>query len=96
MHLAVELAHAGKGDVVDIEVEAHADGVGRHQEVDIARLIERHLRVARARRQRAQHHGGATALAADQFGDGIDFGSGEGDERGARRQPGDLLLGRHR
>ena len=59
--------------MVDVDVEAHADGVGGDQIVDVAGLVERHLRVAGARRQRAQHHGGAAALAADQFGDGIDL-----------------------
>ena len=88
MHLAVELARAGEGDVVDVEIEAHADGVGRHQEIDVARLIERHLRVARARAERAQHHRRAAALAPDQLGDGIDLGGREGDDgalRGGRR-----------
>ena len=40
----------------DVEVEPHADGVGGHQVVDLARLEERDLRVARARRERAHHH----------------------------------------
>ena len=34
--LAVELAQSGEGHVVDVHVEAHADGVGGHQEVDLA------------------------------------------------------------
>ena len=80
MHLAVELARAGEGDVIDVEVEAHADGVGGDQEVDVARLVERHLRVARARAERAQHDGRAAALAADQLGDGVDLGGREGDD----------------
>ena len=80
MVVAVELARRRERDVVDVEVEAHADGVGRHQEVDVARLVERDLRVARARRQRAEHDGGAAALAADQLGDGIDLRRREGDD----------------
>ena len=92
MHLAVELARAGEGDVIDIEVEAHADGVGGDQEIDVAGLIERHLGVARARAERAQHDRRAAALAADQLGDGVDLGRREGDQRRARRQPRDLLL----
>ena len=92
MHLAVELARAGEGDMVDVEIEAHADGVGRDQEVDVAGLIERHLGIARARAQRAQHDGRAAALAPHQFGDGIDLGGGERDDGGARRQARDLLL----
>jgi hypothetical protein len=31
----------------DVQVEPHADGIGRHQIIDLARLIERHLPVAR-------------------------------------------------
>ena len=90
--IAVELAVGGEGDVIDIEIEAHADGVGRHQVVDVAGLIERDLRIARARRQRAEHHRGAAALAADQFGDGVDFVGREGDDGRAARQPRELLV----
>ena len=94
MVLSVELARRREGDVIDVEIEAHADGVGGHEEVDVARLIERHLRVARARRQRAEHDGGAAALAADELGDGVDLGRREGDDRRALRQARDLLLAR--
>ena len=45
----VEFAGAGEGNVVDIEIEAHADGIGGHKEIDIARLIKCNLRVAGAR-----------------------------------------------
>ena len=71
--IAVELAVGRERDVIDVEVEAHADGVGRHQIVDLAGLVELDLGVARARRQRAEHDRGAAALAADQFGDGVNF-----------------------
>ena len=90
--IAVELAVGGEGDVIDIEIEAHADRVGRDQIVDVARLIERDLRVARARRQRAEHDRGAAALAADQFGDRVDLVGRERDDRGAARQARELLL----
>ena len=43
---AVEFFVSGEGDMVHIHVQAHADGVGGHQEVDLARLIERHLGIA--------------------------------------------------
>ena len=75
--LAVELARAREGDMIDVEIEAHADGVGRHEEVDVAGLVERDLGVARARAERAEHDGGAAALAADQLGDGVDVVGGE-------------------
>ena len=90
--VAVEFAVGGEGDVIDVEIEAHADGVGRDQIIDVAGLVERDLGVAGARRQRAQHHGGAAALAADQFGDGVDLVGRERDDGGAPRQPRELLV----
>ncbi len=92
--IAVELARLGEGDVIDIEVEAHADGVGGDKKVDIAGLVELHLGVAGARRQRAQDNGGAAALTPDQFGDGVDLVGGERDDRGTARKPRDLLRSR--
>ena len=88
--LAVELGEAGEGDVVDVHVQAHADGVGGHQEIDLAGLVKRHLGVARARRQGAHHHRRPAPLATDQFGDGIDLVGREGDHGAAPRQPGEL------
>ena len=52
--LPIEFAGCGKGDMIEIEIEPHADSVGRNKEIDIARLIKLNLRVARARAQRAQ------------------------------------------
>ena len=92
--IAVEFAVGGKGDVIDVEIETHADGVGRDQIIDVAGLIERDLRVAGARRQRAEHDGGAAALAADQFGDRVNFIGREGDDGRAARQPGEFFLAR--
>ena len=89
--LAVEFRQAGKGDMTDIEVQPHADRVGRHQIVDLAGLKHRHLRVACARRQRPHHHRRAAAQPAQHFGGGIDFLGGEGDDRGAAGQPRQLL-----
>ena len=84
--MAVELAHRGEGHVVHVHVEAHADRVGRDQEIDLLVLVQRHLGVARARAEPAHHHGAAAAAAADQFGDGVDLGRAERDDGGARRQ----------
>ncbi len=89
---AVELLVGGEGDVVDVEVEAHADGVGGDDVVDVAVLVEVDLRVAGARRQRAQHHGGAALLPSQPFGDGVDLLRREGDDGRAARQARDLLL----
>ena len=87
---AVELAQAGEGDVMDVHVEAHADGVGRHQVVDLARLVEFDLGVAGARAERPHDDGRAAALAADQLGDAVDLGRREGDDGRAWWQAGDL------
>ena len=90
--IAVEFSVGGERDMVDVEIEAHADGIGRDQVVDVTRLIHRDLRVARARRQRSQHDRDAAALTADQFADGIDLLGGEGDDGGPAWQPRDLLF----
>ena len=90
--VAVELAIGGEGDVVDVEIEAHADGVGGDEIIDVAVLEHRDLRVACAGRERAQHHGGAAVLAADQLGNRIDFIGGERDDGGAARLARDLAV----
>jgi hypothetical protein len=86
----VEFGELGEGDVVDIHVQAHADRVGGHEIVDVARLVERDLRVARARGQRAEHQRATAALAAHEFGDRIDLGGRERHRRRAARQARDL------
>ena len=90
--IAVIFAVGGEGDVIDVEVETHADRVGRDEIIDVAGLEHRDLRVAGARRQRSQHHGRAAMLAADQFGDRVDLVGRERDDRGAPRLPGDLAV----
>ena len=90
--IAVELAVLGKRDVIDVEVEPHADRVGGDEIVDIAGLVERHLGIAGARRERAEHDRRAAALPADQFGDRVDLVGGEGDDGRASRQARQLLL----
>src|SRR5205807_830539 len=55
--IAVELAVGRKRDVIDVEIEAHSDRVGRNQIIDVARLIERYLGIAGARRERTQDDG---------------------------------------
>ena len=46
---AVIFGQAGERDMGDVHVEPHPDRVGRDQIIDLARLIHRDLRVARAR-----------------------------------------------
>jgi len=81
----VELGDAREGDMVEIHIEAHADRIGRHHEIDLARLEHLHLRIARARRQGAHHDRGAATLAAHQLGDLVDIGDRERDHRRTRR-----------
>ena len=83
---AVEFAVSREGDVIDVEIEPHADGVGGDDVIDLARLVERHLGVAGARAQGPQHHGRPAALAPNQFGDGVDLLGREGDDGAARGQ----------
>ena len=87
----VEFAQSGEGDMVDIHVQSHPDRVGRDQEIDFAGLEQIDLRVAGARTERAHDHGGPAALAADEFGDGVNRVGGEGDDGAAPRQAGQLL-----
>ncbi len=69
---AVIFHRTRKGDMVDIHIQAHADGVCRHQIVHIPGLIERNLRIAGAGRQIAHDDGCPAALSANKFGDGVD------------------------
>ena len=90
--LPVEFANAGEGDMIEVEIETHADCIGRHQEVDIAVLVELDLCVPRARAERAEHDRSTTALAPHELGDGVDVVGGEADDGGAPRQARDLLV----
>ena len=48
--IAVIFAVGRKRDVIDVEIEPHADRVGRDEVIDVAVLEHRHLRIAGARR----------------------------------------------
>ena len=87
---AVEFLEPGEGDVGNVHVEAHADGIGGDEIVDLAALEHRHLGVARGRRERAHDHRGAAAEAPKHLGERIDLLCGEGDDGGARRQAREL------
>ena len=88
--VAVELDQAGERDVADVHVQAHADGIGRDQMVDLARLIESDLGVARARTESAEHDRRAAAPAPHQLGERVDLLGRECDHGAAPGQPGDL------
>ena len=78
--------------MVDVEVQAHPDGVGRDQVVDLARLVEGHLRVAGARRERAEHHRRASRLAPHALRHLVEVGQREDHDRAAPRQAVQLLV----
>ena len=92
--IAVELAVGRKRDMIDVEVESHADRVGGDEVLDIPGLVEVDLRIARARAQRSEHHGSAAALAAYQLGDGVDLLHRERHDGGAAWKSSDLLFAR--
>ena len=87
----VEFVQAGKCDVRDVHVEPHADGVGRDEIIDVARLIHRHLRVAGAGRQRSHHHRRPAARPAQHFGDRINFLRAERDDHRPFGEPREFL-----
>ena len=94
MPSSVEFSRTGKGHMVHIEIEPHADGIGGDQIIHFARLIEFDLRIAGARRQSAQHNGGTAALPPHQFGDRINLLSGKSDNGRTARQPHDFHIPR--
>jgi len=78
--------------MVHIKVQAHADRVGRDQIIHIPALVEVHLGIAGAGRERPHDHRRPAALAPDQFGDRVHLFSGKRDDGGARGQAGDLFF----
>ena len=78
--------------MLQVQVEPHTDGIGGHQAVDLAGLVESHLRIARARAQGAQHHGAPAAQRADALGKRVDRFGGEGDDGVAGLQPRHLAM----
>ena len=83
---AVELLEPGEGDMGDVHVEAHADGVGGDEIIDLAALEHGDLGVAGGGRQRAHDHRRAASEAAQHLGQRVNLLGGEGDDGGARRQ----------
>ena len=83
--LTIEFGQARKRNVIDIEVEPHPDRVGRDQIIDLARLVQGYLPVARFGRKRPHHHRCAAAKPPQHFGHGINLLGRERDNRTARR-----------
>ena len=87
---AVELVQAGEGDMGDVHVEAHADGVGGDEIIDLAALEHGDLGVARGGAERAHDDRGAALEAAQHLGQRIDLLARESDDRAARGQAREL------
>ena len=75
----------------DVEVQPHADGVCRHQIINLAVLEQFDLAVARFGAQRPHHHRCAAAKPSQHLGDGIDLLCAEGDDGAAWRHARELL-----
>ena len=86
----VEFCGGRKRDVLDVEIETHADGIGSNKVIHVAVLIQSHLGVPGARRQRPHHHRAATLLPPDQFRNRIDVFDREADNGTSGRHPADL------
>ena len=92
--LPIEFARGSECYVIDIEIEAHADGICCDQIIHIARLEQLDLGIARARAQRADYHRRAAPLAAEHFSQLINVGRRKGDNGRTWRQTCELLLAR--
>src|SRR5690606_13595211 len=90
--LTVKLAHGGKRNVIDVQVETHTDSIGRHQEIHIARLIEFHLRITRTRRKSTENDRRAPTLPPDQLRDRINFAGRKRHHRRTSWQAGNFLF----
>ena len=78
--------------MIQVQVEPHANGIGRDQAVHLARLVETHLRVARARAQRPQHHGASASEPSDALGQRVNRFGREGDDRVTGRESRELAV----
>ena len=83
---AVELLKAGESDMGDVHVEAHADGIGGDEIIDLAALEHVDLGIAGRRRQRPHDHRRAALEAAQHLGQRVNLLGRKGDDRRARRQ----------
>ena len=88
---SVELGKAGESNVRDIEVKAHANGVGRDQIVNLARLEHRDLSVACSRGESAHDHRCTAPQPAKRFGNGVNLLDGKGHDSRAFWQSRELL-----
>ena len=84
---AIELGCSRKGRVFDVEVEAHADGIGCDQIIHVTVLIKRHLGVARAGAKGPHDHRTPALLTPDQFCNSIHIFNRKPHDRAAWGHP---------
>ena len=87
----VKFLYGGKGYVVDVKIEAHADGVCCDQIIDITILKKFNLRVAGARAETAKNHRSTATLTAYKLSDGVNILAGKSDNGGPSGQAGNLF-----
>ena len=88
---AVKFGQARKGDMFDIKVQPHPDGVCGHQKINIAVLIKLNLRVARPRTERPHDHSSAAFLPAQHLCNCIDIIDRKTDNRTSVLHTADLF-----
>src|SRR3546814_15262352 len=84
--VSVELPLLSEGDVIDVEIDPHADRIRGDEIFDVPLLIKTDVGIAGARASRAENNGGSTALAADKFRDPIHRVPLHGDRSKASRE----------
>ena len=87
--VSVELRELREGDVIEVEVQPHADRIGGDEVLHFARLVHRDLRVAGAGAQGAEDDRGAAALRAQALRQLVDLRHAERDDGAARRKGGE-------
>src|ERR1700730_14995051 len=89
---AIKFVDSGKGDMVEIHVEPHADRVRRNKVIDLAGLKHADLRIACAGAERPENNRGPAARAPHDLSKGKYISHGECYDGAARRQPCHLLI----
>ena len=83
---AVKFRQPGKGHVVDVEIEPHADGIRGHEQIHLAVLEQGDLGIARARAERTEHHRRPAPPVPHALGELVHRTGREGDEGRTGRQ----------
>ena len=77
--------------MVQVKVQPHPDGICCNKKINIAILIQFHLRIAGTRAEPAHHHRGPASLTPHEFGNLIHIRHTKGHDRAAPRQTSQFL-----